>query len=104
MYIIYYVSHIKHVCTLDQTFIFEIYLLWNINYCLLLREQFPCSVVWRGIVPGETTIICLVHTISFFCAEVNSSAFTLPILAMLSAKDKQTTAPSILRKVNLAKI
>jgi len=34
----------------------------------------------------------------------NSSAFTLPNLAMLTASDKQTTALSILREVNLAKI
>ena len=35
--------------------------------------------------------------------EVNSSAFTLPNLTMLTANDKQNTAPSILRAVYLTK-
>jgi hypothetical protein len=44
----------------------------------------------------EKTIIYFVHNITFYCADVNSSAFTLPKLARLTANDA-------LREVNLYK-
>ena len=59
--------------------------------------------------PREKTKVGLVHNISFWpskkkhCDEVNSSAFALPNIFMLTANDKQTILQSILRKVNLAK-
>jgi hypothetical protein len=88
-------------------------------YCILLTKLLSYSVVWWGIVPEPTigklfprekSIICLVHNISCWtlmlknnCAEVNSSAFTLTNINMLTANDKQTTAPFNLREVNLGK-
>jgi hypothetical protein len=53
---------------------------------------------------GGNIIICLVYSISVCCAGLNSSAFTLPNLATLSANDKHTTSSSILERYILPKI
>ena len=86
-------------------------------YCLLLGNYF--DVVLSGeeyviskrpghhnaskTLHGGNIIICSVYNILVCCLGLNSSAFTLPNLATLTAKDNQKTAPSILREVLLAK-
>ena len=53
---------------------------------------------------GGNIIICLVYNISVCWAGLNSSAFTLPNLATLSANDKHTTSSSILERYILPNI